>query len=306
MQWLRNLSVSRKFTYAFGIVCGLCIVLGSYTFLTFQSIASKNQEVSEKSFPSTVQLAGIRDAVNTLRREDLHLLLCTTPACLTEEGTKREQAFTSYQASAKAYEPLITRPEEREFLQKISINLAAYKESSDHASTLIAAGKTGDALDLLFSDAVRTSLENTLTAANQDLELSVKTGMDSAEAATRSSNRSMWISSGVTLLIVLLCSLIGRILTREIAPRLARVMNALQHLADKDLTASVVVSGTDEMAKHSTPATPRCAPSCSPWPRARRRSPPPPRKSVPARSRAPATPIPSPARPTRLPPRRRR
>jgi methyl-accepting chemotaxis protein len=247
MQWLRNLSVSRKFTYAFGIVCGLCIVLGSYTFLTFQSIASKNQEVSEKSFPSTVQLAGIRDAVNTLRREDLHLLLCTTPACLTEEGTKREQAFTSYQASAKAYEPLITRPEEREFLQKISTNLAAYKESSDRASTLIAAGKTGDALDLLFSDAVRTSLENTLTAANQDLELSVKTGMDNAEAATKSSNRSMWISSGVTLLIVLLCSLIGRILTREIAPRLARVMNALQHLADKNLTASVVVSGTDEI-----------------------------------------------------------
>jgi CHASE3 domain sensor protein len=32
MSWQRNLSVSRKLTFAFGIVCGLCILLGFYTF----------------------------------------------------------------------------------------------------------------------------------------------------------------------------------------------------------------------------------------------------------------------------------
>ena len=43
MQWLRNLPVSRKFIFAFGIVCALCIVLGTYAFITFRGIAVEKQ-----------------------------------------------------------------------------------------------------------------------------------------------------------------------------------------------------------------------------------------------------------------------
>ena len=71
MHWLRNLPVSRKFLYAFGLVCGLCIMLGTYTFIQFHSIAAKNSEVSEKDFPSVIQLATVRETIGTLRREDL-------------------------------------------------------------------------------------------------------------------------------------------------------------------------------------------------------------------------------------------
>lgn len=46
MQWLRNLPVARKFVFAFGFVCGLCILLGAFTFITFRGIAAKSQEVS--------------------------------------------------------------------------------------------------------------------------------------------------------------------------------------------------------------------------------------------------------------------
>ena len=51
MQWLRNLPISRKFILAFGIVCGLCIVLGVFTFITFRSIAAKSEDVSKTPFP---------------------------------------------------------------------------------------------------------------------------------------------------------------------------------------------------------------------------------------------------------------
>ena len=52
MQWIRDLSVSRKFTFAFGIVCGLCILLGVYTVMTFRSIARQSAAVSDISVPS--------------------------------------------------------------------------------------------------------------------------------------------------------------------------------------------------------------------------------------------------------------
>jgi len=41
MQMIRNLPISRKFTIAFGIVCGLCILLGIYSFFTLRDITQK-------------------------------------------------------------------------------------------------------------------------------------------------------------------------------------------------------------------------------------------------------------------------
>jgi len=37
---IRNIPLARKFSIAFGLVCGLCIVLGSYTFVEFHKIAA--------------------------------------------------------------------------------------------------------------------------------------------------------------------------------------------------------------------------------------------------------------------------
>jgi len=95
MYWLRSLPLSRKFTLAFGIVCGLCVALGIYTFTTFQGIAARNAEVSDNSFPSVIELADLRAAINTLRREDLHLLLCATPSCVADEAPKRQAFITA-------------------------------------------------------------------------------------------------------------------------------------------------------------------------------------------------------------------
>jgi methyl-accepting chemotaxis protein len=53
----------------------------------------------------------------------------------------------------------------------------------------------------------------------------------------------------VTVLIVGLCALIGSLLTRVIAPRLVRVLTALEGLAAKDLTVFVEATGTDEIGR---------------------------------------------------------
>ena len=249
MHWLRNLPVSRKFLYAFGLVCGLCIVLGTYSFVTFRSIAAKNAEVSESDFPSVVQLATVRETIGTLRREDLHLLLCTTPACFTDEGMKREVAIKAFYAAEKAYEPLIDNPGERDNCVKLVDAFGQYKEASDRVSALLAAGKTGDALDLLLSDNVRTYLETALATSGNALEINVKTGTESSRAATTASNHATWINVGVSLLIVVLCAIIGSVLTKVIAPRLANVLAALEGLAAKDLTVFVRATGSDEIGR---------------------------------------------------------
>jgi methyl-accepting chemotaxis protein len=249
MQWLRNLPISRKFILAFGIVCGLCIVLGAFSFITFKSIALKSQEVSGDSFPAHVHLADMRSAMLQFRREDLNILLCPTPVCTAEHTAKLQAALSAYKEAVASYEPLIRTPHDREAFQNLSESFSKYVEDSDRAIGYIAAGKIGDALDLLQSEATMGKVNHAIATAYQAMDECAKRGMINAQDTTSASNRAIWISSGVTLLIVLLCAFIGTILTREIAPRLDRLKNAVESMAAKDLTTSVLITGTDEIGR---------------------------------------------------------
>jgi methyl-accepting chemotaxis protein len=249
MVWLRNLPIARKFNYAFGIVCGLCIVLGTYTFFTFRSSAQRDADVSDRAFPAVVHLAEAQVAIQTVRREDFHLLLCAIPACQTEEGGKRREAIASYQSATRAYESLAVDRAERELLQRSTLAFAQYKDASDRANEMLTAGKTGNALDLLLSDPVSSAFNTAVTATADDLQLNVRTGTASAANASRASSGATWIAAGITLLIVVLCAMTGKILTAEIAPRIARLMKVVEAIAAKDLTKRVKVSGVDEIGR---------------------------------------------------------
>jgi len=249
MQWLRNLPVSRKFTYAFGLVCGLSFLLGTYAFFVFHGTSAKCQDVSAKSFPSAVYLSDAREAMNTVRREDLDLMICQTPDCIATHSGIRQNALDTYQAKVRGYEPLASYPGEREMYQKMQATWAQYRQASDRGVDLVKAGKAGDALDLLGGDSTIALFSSALEAVNDDFKFNVKAGTEGAQAATTAATRAIWVSSGITLLIILLCALIGVVLTREIAPRLGRLMIALQAMAAKDLTAHVRISGTDEIGQ---------------------------------------------------------
>ena len=249
MQWLRNLSVSRKFIAAFGIVCGLCIVLSAYTFITFRDIAIKNLDVSDNAFPAVIALTDARLAANSVRREDLELLLCQTVACSASHNAARQKALADYQAAVKIYEPSVSYPGERELFEKFTAAYAQYMDISNRANALLAAGKPGDALDLIASDAALMSANAGKAAISDDVSLNARYGTEESTDVTRSSNRATWIGTGATLLIVLLCGLTGVFLTREIAPRLDRLKNAVESMAAKDMTASVHITGTDEIGR---------------------------------------------------------
>jgi len=249
MSVYRNIPIARKFTLAFGLVCLLCVVLGTYSYFTFNTIKTASADVSEHGFPSVIALANIRSAVDQLGRADLNLLLCLNPACSAEQSSAREKAISQYQAAIRVYEPTISYAGEREAFEKFTLACNRYRQSSDGAVALLAAGKTGDALDILTSVAAKGAFEESVAGITDAMSLNVKLGMDSAKNTTTTSRRAIWINLAVTLLIVVLSALIGAGLTKVIAPRIARAMGALQKLAAKDLTAHLNVSGEDEIGQ---------------------------------------------------------
>ena len=249
MAWLRNLPIARKFGVAFGIVCSLCILLGVFTSFTFRDIARNSADVSENSFPSVIHLTEIRTALNTIRRADLDMMLCQTPACTASQVARHQQGIAQFQAAARAYEPMLSYPMERELYQQLTTAYAGYIEASNRGIALISAGKSSDALDVLSSDAINKSFDTTLDITNNAVEVNAKGGMRSARAATSASSRAALINAGITLAIVFLCALTGYVLTRLIAPPLQAATAALESVAAKDLTISVDVMGSDEIGR---------------------------------------------------------
>jgi methyl-accepting chemotaxis protein len=172
-----------------------------------------------------------------------------TPACSADHSAKRQTALDNYQKDVKTYEPLVSYPGERELYQQFSAAFNQYLDASNRAVALLAATKTGDAMDLISADATLKSFTTAMTGMTDDLSLNAKYGSEESKGTTSASTRATWISSGVTLLIVSLCALIGMVLTREIAPRLLNLKALVDRMEAKDLTTTVTVTGTDEIGR---------------------------------------------------------
>ena len=140
MSYVRNLPIGRKFAYAFGIICLLCIGLAVYSFITMRSITAMASDVRGVNLPSVVDLAAMRYNANSVRRAELALILCSTADCTTHYREVRQQSRDAFHAAAKNYEPLISTPEERDVYQQFSSTFARYVEVTDRAMAALAAG----------------------------------------------------------------------------------------------------------------------------------------------------------------------
>jgi methyl-accepting chemotaxis protein len=252
MSVIRDLSISRKFTIAFGLVCCLCVALGVYTYIAFRGVAERSKEVSGDDLPSLMNLEDMQSAIHEVREADLALLLCKSASCSSDAVAQRQKSLTDFQTETKAYEPYITSNDERRLEQKIQVAFGQYTGASNHGAALLAAGKTGEALDLLTSEATTVAFNASQAAAEEDMTLNEKGGLNDANETTNLVNRATRINWAVTALIVVLCALIGIILTRLIAPPLQMAATALERMAEKDLTVSVPELGSDEIGRLST------------------------------------------------------
>ncbi len=249
MSMIRDLPIARKFLVAFGLVCILCLALGSSSFFSFRKVAVSSEDVSGSTFPSVVFLGDAEKALNSMRRYDMALLLCKTQECADSHLTGRAKAITDFQAGLKGYEPLIDSPEEDQNYQAIRAKFAEYLNLSNRSAALLASGKNSDAVSLIASDSSLAVFNDTLACVQTDFEINVKQGLESARDAAVWSERAEWINSILTAVILLLCAFIGMALTRATAPRIRYATELLEQLAGKDLTTHAIVTGSDEIGR---------------------------------------------------------
>jgi methyl-accepting chemotaxis protein len=252
MSALRDLRISLKFGYAFGAVCLLCALLGAASIGGFIRVSSAVNAIVKDDMPSMKALGEIRYALATIRRSDSALLTCDSSDCNKRYLEKREKYIAVYNTSIEKYAAMSLSSDERELYEAIRKNTATFLQLSNQFKDLVIAGKLEDAKVLQLGKETKTSFNAAVDAVEADTALNNKTGEEEGTHAVQLVQTLLIFTCVLVAITVLLCAIIGRILTHMIAPPLLAATEALEQLANKDLTAQVEAFGRDEVGRLST------------------------------------------------------
>jgi len=251
MNYWRNLSISHKLRYAFGIVCLLTAILGTATLIGFLNIKSVVNDVDQVTIPSIKAIYNIRISLSDIRRAEGYLLFCQTSDCTQYYSQKRLSGLDAYNKSIEQYASLVSYPGEKELYETLRQNAGAYLVLDSKEQELFAAGKIDEAKQVLVGPEMFKAYIDMMKAAEDDLSLNRRASEEKSAHAVHLINTLVFTAVVLVIFTVLLSAVIGIVLTHIIVPPLVKATEALEALANKDLTAHVEAAGKDEVGRLS-------------------------------------------------------
>ncbi|MDR3723979.1 MAG: methyl-accepting chemotaxis protein [Terracidiphilus sp.] len=248
MSLFRDLSIGRKFLLAFGLESLLCATLGLIALVGLITINHATSKLADTALPSAQHLNQMRVALQLARRGDMGIMLCTTQDCLTYYQKRRAAIWPSFDKAYQAYITLPVDPAERSLVDAVHSDFQAYVEQSNATVALMMAGQKEQAgAKLVGADAA--AYRRADDEINKALDLNTASNQaDCVTAGSAYRTARLWLLAvfGCTLLAGIL---IGRALTRSIAPPLIEATEVLEAVAARDLTHDIHPSGTDEIGR---------------------------------------------------------
>jgi len=249
MSAFRDLPIARKLFAGFGSVCVLTALLGVIAFIGFHKLNSTVNEVVTNAIPSVRVLGAIRWNATSVRRADGFIALCDTKDCVATYKQRRQKFIDSYKASLGEYEPMVSYPGERELYTAIRDKTARYFQYSDQFIQMIDAGKIDEARHLATGNETMQLFDEISQAIADDVTLNEKMAAEEGASAIHIGNLSSMVVLVAVAFALGLSVLVGVFLTRSIAPPLVAATEALERVAEKDLTAMVDVDSNDEVGR---------------------------------------------------------
>jgi methyl-accepting chemotaxis protein len=248
MQFLRNLSIRKKLMFFFGVVCVLAVGIGLLSLLMLSKLTQATVEINDKWLPGVRLLDHMHSEHSTMERATLNHALCVNAECRTENEAKYREAKDRLDEGFQQFQKLTTGSEEKDLLAHLNQLVLAYDDASAHAITISSSG----ADKATIQDSLKRSRETydaAYSVGDDVIAMYNKGAGDTTLQVISTTSLARALVSVASLLVLLLCVFATMLLTSLIAPRLARLKNAMESMAAKDLTASVRVTGTDDIGK---------------------------------------------------------
>ncbi|WP_420237894.1 methyl-accepting chemotaxis protein [Telmatobacter bradus] len=251
MSAFRDLPIARKLFFSFGAVCLLTAILGAVALVSFHKVNVGVDDVVNDAMPSVKILGEVQQNAMSVRRADGFIALCDDSACVQKYKAHRLQAIDNYKKYLAQYEPMISYPGEKELYTTFHDQIARYLQYSEQYIGMIDAGKIDEARKLATSDDTLNLFDSFSKALDDDMVLNTSAGAASGAqvmSLVKSSSILIWVALFV---VVGLSVFIGATLSGLISPPLIAAAEALERVANKDLSATVEVHSSDEVGRLS-------------------------------------------------------
>ena len=233
-------TIKAALTAAFGMLALICAGQGTLSILKIGSIRHSVTEVATDWLPSVIAVSEIKAAAAEVRIKQLRLLtMSETTAQLTENETQLDASHTALAAARKAYEPLITSPEERT-LHDAFVGIWSRFEQADREMRRLMEGGQRSAAVALMSGPGTVNLYNearTALAGNVALnERGARREADAAMADTAAAALAAYVAVALALASALAAAAFGLM---RISRPIQAMTDAMSALAGGDAEAEI-------------------------------------------------------------------
>ena len=244
MNFIKNMKLGLRLGVGFGIVLILMLTLGAISYQRLGDLNAEIKDMTNVSFPKTVQANNVIDSVNAIARHLRNGFIYS--------GAEQQKSIDSIAGERKKInenleklDKSITSVKGREFLKKVSETRAAYVVDQDKFLELLKADKKVEIVALM-QGGLRKSQTEYIKAVNDLVDFQTEVMTEDGKAAgvqAEGAQRMMLILSAVAALLTVF---FAWFITRSITVPLNLAVQVAQKVAAGDLTSNIEVMSKDE------------------------------------------------------------
>ena len=244
MNFIKNMKLGLRLGVGFGIVLMLMMTLGAISYQRLGELNAEIKDMTNVSFPKTVQANNVIDAVNNIARHLRNGFIYS--------GAEQQKSIDSIPGERKTInenleklDKSITSVKGREMLKKVSDARAAYVVDQDKFLELLKADKKPEIIALM-QGALRKSQTEYIKSVNDLVDFQTDVMTEDGKAAgvlADGAQRMMLILSAVAALLTVF---FAWFITRSITVPLNLAVQVAQKVAAGDLTSNIEVMSKDE------------------------------------------------------------
>ncbi|MBB3192819.1 methyl-accepting chemotaxis protein [Roseateles terrae] len=239
--------VGAKLAGSFGLVLLMLIGLGITAVIQLARVNDVADDMHTNWLPSTRQVSAIAQHVNRYRIREYRVLI-TEADKMTAALTRMQESKEAVDKAIAAYGPMVSSDEEGRKYKEVATLWAKYLERADQLKSAAGSEDLVLAKRLVTVDGLATF--DQLNKAMEELtEINTQGAQSAAELGSQIYASGKVTMFAVSLLAIVVGSGCAFIITRGITRPLAESVKLAETVADGDLTVTLNVRGTDEVAQ---------------------------------------------------------
>ncbi|MEH6435423.1 methyl-accepting chemotaxis protein [Massilia sp. DD77] len=242
---LANLSIAKRLSLGFGIVCTMLIAMIVISNAMLARVNEGTAEIVNGRMPKIEVTGKMQADINDIAIAIRNMMLTDDPAdrqALTEEIMEHRRSMTGILAEL---DKSLANPRAKELLAQMKAETASYVSGQDRLIRLIGIDELDAARALLKSELRPLLLRLKKVTADQTA-LQKQIAMDAAAEAAATYRNTAILMWGLGALALALAAAVAWWITRSITRPVAKALEVARTVASGDLSSRIEVSTRDE------------------------------------------------------------